>query len=271
MDVSVNLSTLILNYIVAPFFSILLILAGLSYLFKHTFQTGERLREYVPRIFFSVILAYFSVYIADIVILFAKTVYSFFYSGLNIVWNGIPSPVQGLVDLSYWPWNYFTSPSFSVFSENGFIEFLVLITLITAIFIFLMVIVMRLVWIYFFIIILPLGSLFLMHPKTELIGKRIWLSFIDRVFEICFMAPLLLLLIFVEDPLIWAGIFLVASLVPSVVSFSLSNMGYPRSYTIFPRIIFFEDINIGKTAMNTISKGINSDFSLLPKNNGDKY
>ncbi|MDP8011805.1 MAG: hypothetical protein ACP5F1_00560 [Thermoplasmata archaeon] len=268
MDASVYLSTVILNYIVAPFFSIFLILSGLSYLFKHSFGYGERLRNYIPKIFISVILAYFSIYIADVVMIFGKTIYTFFYSGLHIVWSGKPSPVNGLISLAYWPWNYFSSPAFLIFSENSLLEFMVLVTLITIIFIFLIILVMRIVWIYFLIMFLPLASLLLMHPKTEMVGKRLWISFIDRVFEICFMAPLLILLIFVQDPLIWAGIFAVASVVPSIVSFSLANMGYPRSYSFFPRFFIFEDINIGKTAYRSVSKSLVSDFSLLPKESG---
>lgn len=269
MDFSVNISVIVLNFIVAPFFSIMLILAGLSYLFKHTFQINEKLSEYIPRIFLSVILAYFSIYIADITMQFGNVIYSFFYSGLHIVWNGSPSPVIGLKNLSDWPWNYFQNFNIMIYSTNGFIEFLVLSTLIGVMFIFLIVLVMRIIWIYFFIIILPIGSLFLMHPKTELVGKRIWMSFIDRVFEICFMAPLLLLLIFIQDPLFWSGIFAVSLMVPYVVSFSLSKMGYPRTISFFPRIFFFEGSNIGKTGFKTIKNSISGNFSLLPKNSGE--
>lgn len=271
MDFSVNLNVIILNYIVAPIFSIMLILAGMSYLLRHTFKRTENIIEYVPRIFFSVILAYFSIYIADIAMEFGKTIYTFFYSGLNITWSGYPSPVIGLENLAYWPWNYFINISATEYTTNGFIEFLVLVTLVTVMFLFLIIIVMRVVWIYFFIIILPVGSLFLMHPKTEIVGKRIWLSFIDRIFEICYMAPLLLLLIFIQDPLFWIAIFVVSMLVPYVVSFSLSKMGYPRTYSFFPRFLFFENsANIGKGGMKVLSGGLTSNLSLLPKNSGGK-
>lgn len=272
MDVSVNMSAVILNYIVAPFFSIMIIISGLSYLIGHTFYKNEKFSQYIPRIFISVILAYFSIFISAMIMEIGKAIYTFFYSGLYIQWSGSPNPVRGLESLQLWPFNYFTSNLFLTYTSNGFLEFLVLTTLFTALFVFFIVIVIRLIWIYFLIMTLPVASLFLMHPRTEVVGKRLWLSFIDRVFEICFMAPVLLLNIFIPDPIFWAAIFTVAMLIPGLVSFAMQSAGFQRGYSFFPRITIFDSSiqNASRMGMNYVSGVINQKISLLPKNTEGK-
>ncbi|MEM2489401.1 MAG: hypothetical protein QXV56_05895, partial [Thermoplasmata archaeon] len=264
MDFSVNISVIILNYIVVPLFSIFLILSAFSYIVKHNFFGIEKFREYIPRIFAGIILSYSSIYIADIIFYIGRTFYSFIYSGLNIQWSGIPSPYQGLISLQYWPWNYFVNFSFSIYASNGFLEFLILIALLSSMLIFTLILVTRLIWIYFLIIILPIGSLLLILPKTENLGKNIWLSFIDKTFEIFFIGLVLLFLGLIQDPIFWTSIFIVASLVPRFMSISgkiTTNVHY-KGY--IPTIITGE--KIFGSSKNFIANS--TQLKLLPKMGG---
>ncbi len=258
MDVSVNLNVLILNFIVAPFFSIFLIISAISYIFDH-FTKFRRMNveEYLPRIFLGIILAYLSLFLSDGIMDISRVFYTFLYSGLNIVWNGQPSPFHGIESLNMWPWNYFQNFNVSYYATNGLLEFLVLLTLLTVMIFFTIVLVMRLIWIYFLIIFLPIGSLFIMHPKTERVGKRIWISLIDRSMELFFMSPVLMFLAFIQDPLFWISIFAVSLLIPRFVSFALSESGYPLINTFIPRIFVGENITkLSKKGISSISNSV---------------
>ncbi len=264
MDFSVNISVIILNYVVVPLFSIFLILSAFSYIINHNFFGIGRFREYVPRIFVGIILSYASLFIVDIVFYIGRTFYTFVYSGLNINWSGFPTPYQGVVSLQYWPWNYFANFNLSNYASNGFLEFLILISLISSMLIFTIILVIRLVWIYFIIIILPMASLMLVLPRTETLGKMIWLSFIDKTFEIFFMALIILFLGLIMDPIFWTSIFVVASLVPRFVSLSGKFTGNISFRAYIPPIISGEKIvGATKDAFNA-GKGLN----LLPKSGG---
>jgi hypothetical protein len=264
MDFSVNISVIFLNYIVAPFFSIFLIVAAFTYLFKHTFFGIERFRDYIPRIFLGIVLAYLSIFIVDAFFYISRTIYFFIYSGLNIVWNGNPSPYQGISSLQYWPWNYFLNFNLSTYGTNGLLEFIILLGLLSSMLIFTILLVMRIVWIYFLIIILPLASLFLMLPQTENLGKSIWLSFIDKTFEIVFMGIVILFLGFIMDPLFWTAIFLVASFVPRFMAISPRVTGTVSIRNYLPRILIGEKIVDASKKAVTGGTGIN----LLPKSGG---
>ncbi len=266
MDVSVNLNVIILNYIVAPFFSIFLIISAISYIYDHFTKFRKvNIEEYLPRIFFGIILAYLSLFLSDGIMDVSRVFYTFLYSGLNIVWNGQPSPFHGIESLYMWPWNYFTNFNLNYFENNGLLEFLVLLALISVMIFSTIVLVIRLVWIYFFIIFLPVGSLFIMHPKTEMIGKKIWISLIDRSIELFFMSPVLMLLAFIQDPLFWIAIFAVSLLIPRFVSFAHMESGYPLINTFFPRIFLGE--NITKLSKKGIS-AVNNSIKYTPKFGG---
>ncbi len=258
MDVSVNLNVTILNFIVAPFFSIFLIISAISYLFDHFTKFRKvNIEEYLPRIFFGIVLAYLSLFLSDGIMDFSRILYNFLYSGLNIVWNGQPSPFHGIESLNMWPWNYFQNFNSNYFGTNGLLEFFILLALVSVMLLFTIALVMRIVWIYFLIIFLPVGSLFLMHPRTERIGKKIWISLIDRSMELFFMSPVLILLAFIEDPLFWISIFAVALLVPRFVSFALSESGYPLISTFMPRIFLGENITkFSRRGINSISNSL---------------
>lgn len=264
MDFSVNISVIILNYIVVPFFSIFLIISAISYLINHTFFGIERFREYIPRIFAGIVLAYSSIFIVDAVFYIARIIYSFIYSGFNLVWSGFPSPYQGIISLQYWPWNYFLNFNLSVYGTNGLLEFLILLGLFSSMIVFTIILVMRIIWIYFFIVVLPIGSLFLMIPRTENLGKSIWLTFIDKSFEIFFMGIVLLFLGFIMDPLFWIAIFLVASFVPRFMAVSPKITGTISVRNFIPSIIIGEKF-LG-TSKKIISGG--TGINLLPKIGG---
>ncbi|MGC8992499.1 MAG: hypothetical protein ACP5JT_01180 [Thermoplasmata archaeon] len=257
MDFAVNINYLILNYIVSPSISIFIIFSGFYYLWKKQFIFHER-NDYLFNIVLGIILAYFSLIISDLLFSLLRAIYIYFYSGMQINWSGTPNPYQGISDLELWPFNYFLNNYiYFAYTENNLLELLILLTLFTVVLAFTIVLVMRIVWIYFFIMFLPLFSIFLTFNGTYEIGKRMWLTFIDRSIEIIFMAPLIMLMGIIQDPLFWIAILLVSMLIPYVVTFSMSRMGYPTGYSLFPRF------GILLKAKDIISNGIEMIGSLV--------
>ena len=235
MDFAVNMNYLILNYIISPAISIFIIISAFYYLWKKHFFMEEK-RGFPINIFIGILLAYFSLIVSDLLFYLLRIIYTYFYCGLDIPWSGNPSPYPGISALEQWPFNFFLNNGiFQIIQENNLLELILLLTLFSVILAFTIVLVMRIVWIYFFIIFLPLFSIFLTFQGTYEIGKKMWLTFIDRSMEIIFMAPLLMLMGVIQDPLFWISIIIVSMIVPYVVTFSMSRMGYPTGYPLFPR------------------------------------
>ncbi len=184
---------IVMRYIVNSLFLIILLIAGLSYIYSDLFeQFMGKLKTLLPRIIFGLILAYTSLYIIQALMVIAKGAYILFYN--------IPQ-------FSAWKsedYIFRIAPDIRVVSQGSIWEFLnqlaemywrylwvfVIMAEVLSLLIF---VAFRLVLLAILIVLLPIASILLIHPWTQQIGSRLWWLAIALVFiPIVMIIPLML-------------------------------------------------------------------------------
>lgn len=233
MDLSVNLNIIFLNYIVVPILSIAIILGALEYLLKFQIFKKEEIGQILPKLFLGIVLAYSSVYFADLIMMVGGSFYSFLYymdfAPKQIPGGSIlPNPnLVGIWKLGIWP--VLNTQWYQFLQSNGLLVFLFNLALFSLIFVLIVILIIRIVWIFVTVTLLPIASLLLIFRQTEKFGKKIWVTFIERTFEIFLIGIPLIFLNYLSDPVFSMGILIVAIAMPSFIGEIGKALGNPNS------------------------------------------
>ena len=237
MDIAVNLNVIFLNYIVLPILSIVIILGALEYLLKFQIYKKEEIGHILPKMFLGVVLAYGSIYFAYLILMIGDAFYKFLYY-MDFAPSQIPGgsilshpDLVGLWNLGDWP--ILNSQWYQLLQGNGLLIFLFNLALFSLIFVLVAVLIIRIIWILVTIALLPIASLLLIFKATENFGKKVWIAFLERTFEIFLIGIPLIFLNYLSDPVFSIGILVVAISMPSFVGSVGKALGNPSgSYVI---------------------------------------
>ncbi|MGC9138695.1 MAG: hypothetical protein ACP5G5_06820 [Thermoplasmata archaeon] len=189
--VSANWSLYFINNLVIPILGLMIIVYGLVYAFDVIRGRGEALFDTLPKIVFGVILAFTSLMLASLLMEFGRALYGIIYYGVDF--NGVH--LYGINSLHDSPWPNLSSSTvimqFGATQVGIFILMFILISMLVA---FLIMLAVRLVWIFVSLMLIPIASILYPFQYFEDIGKKIWINFIEKGFDMFLMGlPLLLL------------------------------------------------------------------------------
>ena len=227
---------IVLRYIVGGLFVFFLFLIGISYLYFDLFEQylNTKLKTFLPRIVFAIILAVSSVWILQGLMYMSEGAYVLF-------WN-LPSP------FSDWKNSDFLAfIGLPQFHANGFWGTLNILAHLYFAFIWIFIVVMEAVSLlilvavrdYLFailIVILPIASFLLVHPWTQKIGSRLWWLAVDLIFlPVVMIIPLSLMgLIHGSVSFMIAGITITIGSLYLIAQepFVLSGAGFTRAGSV---------------------------------------
>lgn len=261
MDIAVNLNIIFLDYIVVPIMSIVIILGALEYLLKFQIYKKEDIGLILPKMFLGIVLAYSSVYFADLIMMVSDAFYKFLYY-MDFAPTQIPGGsillhpnLVGIWNLGGWP--FLNTQWYQFLQDNGLVIFLFNLALFALIFILVVVLIIRIVWILVTITLLPIASLLLIFKPTENFGKKVWITFLERTFEIFLIGIPLIFLNYLSDPVFSLGILVVAISMPSFIGTVGKALGNPNSGYVVAR------------GINTIVENDAIPGLFSPENSGD--
>ncbi|MGC8693226.1 MAG: hypothetical protein ACP5RY_03040 [Thermoplasmata archaeon] len=261
MDIAVNLNIIFLDYIVVPIMSIIIILGALEYLLKFQIYKKEDLGQILPKMFLGIVLAYSSVYFADLIMMVSGAFYKFLYY-IDFTPSQIPGGsillhpnLVGIWNLGGWP--ILNTQWYQFLQDNGLVIFLFNLALFALIFTLVVVLIIRIIWILVTITLLPIASLLLIFKHTENFGKKVWITFLERTFEIFLIGIPLIFLNYLSDPVFSLGILVVAISMPSFIGTVGKALGNPNSGYVVAR------------GINTIVSNDAISGFVSPENSGD--
>ncbi len=186
---------IILRKFVNALFVIILLLVGIAYLYHDLFEQylHTRMREFLPRIVFGLILAFSNIYILEMLMVLAKGAYVTLYNaplGEFQLWQNanflefinLPQVhahgILGYLDAISRAYLSF------IWVFIGAMEALALLILVAV----------RDFMFAVLLVLLPIASLLIIHPWTQRIGSRLWWLIIDLTFlPIVMIIPLMLM------------------------------------------------------------------------------
>ncbi len=188
---------IVMRYIVNVLFLLLLLFVGIAYLYFDLFERflNTRLKEFIPRIVFGLILAYGGIYILEALMYFAKGGYVLFYD--------LPYPFKAWQDPGFLEGiglPQLSSPEGGMWGNllsglaSHYIWFIWVFIAGSEAIILLVLVAVRDMLFGVVLVLLPIASLLLIHPWTERIGSRLWWLSIDLLFlPIVMIIPLSLM------------------------------------------------------------------------------
>ena len=188
---------IVMRYIVNVLFLLLLLFVGIAYLYFDLFERflNTRLKEFIPRIVFGLILAYGGIYVLEALMYFAKGGYVLFYD-LPHPFNAWQDPDFlagiGLPQLTPKGSGMWSSLMGSL--ASNYIRFIWVFIAGSEAIILLVLVAVRDMLFGVVLVLLPIASLLLIHPWTERIGSRLWWLSIDLLFlPVVMIIPLALM------------------------------------------------------------------------------
>jgi len=188
--VSANWALYFIDYLVIPILSIMIVIYGILYAFDVLRGKGESIFDSLPKIVFGIVLAFTSIMLASLLMEFGQALYSILWYGVSF--NG--TTLRGLNQLQQSPLpNVSLALVFNI-SSQSLAVFIFLFILITILISFILMLAVRLIWIFTSVILLPIASILYPFKYFEDIGKKLWINFIEKGFDLFLMAiPLLFL------------------------------------------------------------------------------
>lgn len=186
---------IVMRYFVNTLFIIILLLVGVAYLYHDLFEQflNTRLRTFLPRIVFGLILAYTNIYIIEALMTLAKGGYVLLYNA--------PGPFKSWQRPDFLEW---IIPEYAHagtwwggvldWLAKGYLGFIWVFVVQLEVLSILLMVTIRDFLLAVILVLLPIASLLLIHPWTQRIGSRLWWLAIDLVFlPIVMIIPLMLL------------------------------------------------------------------------------
>ncbi|MGB9774478.1 MAG: hypothetical protein ACPL4I_10735 [Bacteroidota bacterium] len=257
--VSANWSLYFINNLVIPILGLMIIVYGLVYAFDVIRGRGETLFDTLPKIVFGVILAFTSLMLASLLMEFGRALYGIIYYGVDF--NGVH--LYGINSLRDSPWpNLSTGTVIMQFGATQVGIFILMFILISILVAFLIMLAVRLVWIFVSLMLIPIASILYPFQYFEDIGKKIWINFIEKGFDMFLMGLPLLLLPWIKGfefgqapnsvDFEATAIFTIAILAVSMgLPYFLSKVGAP----VYPNPAKLLQ-NVGTTAVQTGAQAI---------------
>lgn len=232
--IAANWAMYFLSFMVIPLLGILIVIYGMVYMFDVLRGKGESIFETFPKIIFGLILSFLTLMVVSMYMDIGRSIYDVIFYGVN--YNGVY--LKGIVELKDSPIPGLTGQILNggLFTGPSAVEwFVFLFVLISLLITFLVTIVTRLIWIIVSIMVLPFASILYPFRYVEEYGKKLWINFLEKGFDIFLIGLPLLLLPWVADKnndpgtavLILIAIFSVAMALPHLVS-KVGTPGYPN-------------------------------------------
>jgi hypothetical protein len=188
--VSANWALFFIDDLVIPILSIMIVIYGILYAFDVLRGKGESIFDSLPKIVFGIVLAFTSIMLASLLMEFGQALYNILWTGVNF--NG--TYLRGLNQLQESPLPNVNFGLVIKISSDSLTIFILLFLLITTLISFLLMLAVRLIWIFTSVILLPIASILYPFKYFEDTGKKLWVNFIEKGFDLFLMAiPLLFL------------------------------------------------------------------------------
>ncbi len=183
----------VMKYIVNSLFFLILLFVGLAYIYSDLFeQHFGKLKTMLPRVVFGLVLAYTSLYIVEALMIISKAGYLMFYN-LSVFnsWKQVDYIMKVAPEIRLVSSN---SPFAQVNQvANMYWHYLWVFIIMAEALSLLVFVAFRMVFLAMLIVILPIGSILLIHPWTQSIGSRLWWLAISLIFiPIVMIIPLML-------------------------------------------------------------------------------